>query len=214
MYLESAKASSLGVCPSCHKVNSMTNKRTVCVRCHTKFYQRKPQSIQYTLAWTLAALAMFIPANIYPMMIFYKFGIVEHSTILEGIASFIESGTYPLAIIIFVASFIVPLGKILVLFILMTKTLFHDRRRPFLQTNLYRLIDSLGAWSMLDVFVVVVMAGVVNMGFITSIEAGLGITYFTLMVVCTMIATVSFDPRLLWDNVIKDDPTQEKPHND
>jgi len=149
-------------------------------------------------------MVMFIPANIYPMMVFYQLGNANESTILEGIAAFIESGTYPLAIIIFVASFIVPLGKILVLFILMAKTQSNDRRRPILQTKLYRLIDSLGAWSMLDVFVVVVLAGVVNLGFITSIEAGLGITYFTLMVICTMLATVSFDPRLLWDSVLNE----------
>jgi len=165
---------------------------------------RKYRSIEYTFAWTIAAMVMFIPANIYPMMVFYQLGNANESTILEGIAAFIESGTYPLAIIIFVASFIVPLGKILVLFILMAKTQSNDRRRPILQTKLYRLIDSLGAWSMLDVFVVVVLAGVVNLGFITSIEAGLGITYFTLMVICTMLATVSFDPRLLWDSVLNE----------
>jgi len=182
----------------------MVDECQKCSRCNHRFYLRKYRSIEYTFAWTIAAMVMFIPANIYPMMVFYQLGNANESTILEGIAAFIESGTYPLAIIIFVASFIVPLGKILVLFILMAKTQSNDRRRPILQTKLYRLIDSLGAWSMLDVFVVVVLAGVVNLGFITSIEAGLGITYFTLMVICTMLATVSFDPRLLWDSVLNE----------
>lgn len=177
----------------------MIEHKQRCSRCHYQFSLRKPYSVQYTFAWTLAAIVMFIPANIYPMMIFYTLGKPEQSTILEGIASFIHQGLYPIAFIIFLASFIIPLGKIIGLLILLYNTKSHSRISKRKQTKMYHLIASLGPWSMLDVFVVAVMAAVVNFGFFTSIEAGTGITYFTLMVIFTIFAAESFDPRLLWD---------------
>ena len=177
----------------------MTARKQRCSRCHHVFSQRKLYSVQYTLAWTLAAIVMFIPANIYPMMVFYKLGKPEQSTIIEGIASFIQQGLYPIAFIIFLASFIIPLGKIIGLLILLYNTKNYSRISKKKQTQMYHLIASLGPWSMLDVFVVAVMAAVVNFGFFTSIEAGIGVTYFALMVIFTIFAAESFDPRLLWD---------------
>ncbi|WP_286264066.1 paraquat-inducible protein A [Thalassotalea atypica] len=155
--------------------------------------------MQYTFAWTIAALVMFIPANIYPMMVFYTLGNPDASTILEGIAIFIDFGMYPVALIIFIASFIVPLGKIMGLFVLIYNTKFNSTLTMAQKSKLYHLVEFLGPWSMLDVFVVAIMAGVVNLGFLTNVEAAMGITYFALMVVFTMIAAESFDARLLWD---------------
>ncbi|MCO4798866.1 MAG: paraquat-inducible protein A [Colwelliaceae bacterium] len=177
----------------------MSAEKQSCSRCNYIFSQRKSNSVQYTLAWTIAAIIMFIPANIYPMMVFYTLGRPESSTILEGIASFIQQGLYPIAFIIFIASFVIPLGKIIGLLILLYNTKSHSRISKQKQTKMYYLIASLGPWSMLDVFVVSVMAAAVNFGFFTSIEAGSGITYFTLMVIFTIFAAESFDPRLLWD---------------
>lgn len=196
---QKAKHLGLGSCPCCQKINKMTAEQQRCIRCHQVFSQRKQYSVQFTLAWTLAAIVMFIPANIYPMMVFYKLGRPEQSTIIEGIASFIQQGLYPIAFIIFLASFIIPLGKIIGLLILLYNTKNYSKISKRKQTQMYHLIASLGPWSMLDVFVVVVMASVVNFGFFTSIEAGIGITYFTLMVIFTIFAAESFDPRLLWD---------------
>ena len=196
---QKAKALNLGSCPCCLKINKMTARKQRCSRCHHVFSQRKLYSVQYTLAWTLAAIVMFIPANIYPMMVFYKLGKPEQSTIIEGIASFIQQGLYPIAFIIFLASFIIPLGKIIGLLILLYNTKNYSRIPKKKQTQMYHLIASLGPWSMLDVFVVAVMAAVVNFGFFTSIEAGIGVTYFALMVIFTIFAAESFDPRLLWD---------------
>lgn len=178
----------------------MHASRQVCSRCLTLFSARKPKSIEYTLAWTIAALVMFIPANIYPMMVFYTFGKPEASTILEGIAIFIQMGMLPVAVIIFIASFVVPLGKIIGLFTLMYNTKRKTQLTLKQQGQLYHIVEFLGPWSMLDVFVVTVMAAVVNLGFLSSIEPAVGITYFTLMVVFTIFAAESFDPRLLWDN--------------
>lgn len=170
-----------------------------CIRCHYKFSQRKPKSVQYTLAWTIAAMVMFIPANTYPIMVFSTLGKPDASTILEGIAIFIQLGMHPIALIIFIASFVIPLGKIAGLLVLIYNTKNYSKISRSKQSKLYYLISQLGPWSMLDVFVVAVMATVVNLGFITNIEPASGITYFTLMVVFTMFAAESFDSRLLWD---------------
>ncbi len=194
-----AKSLGLGCCPNCQKLNYMYEEKQQCGRCSCYFHLRKPHSVQYTLAWTIAALIMFIPANTYPMMIIYELGSSEASTILEGIATFFQMGLYPIAIIIFIASFIIPLGKIIGLLILIYNTKKFTRFSRRSQSKLYHLVEYLGPWSMLDVFVVAVMAAVVNLGYISSIDAESGLTYFTLMVIFTMFAAASFDPRLLWD---------------
>ena len=190
----------LAACPNCHKVVRMSAEHHHCPRCGSVFTRRKVQSLEKTLGWTIAALVMLIPANVYPMMTFYTLGQPDASTILEGIAIFIQYEMYPVALIIFLASFVVPLGKIMGLFVLM----YHAKYSPNLslrqQSKLYHLVEFLGPWSMLDVFVVAIMAAVVNLGFLTSIEASAGITYFALMVIFTMFAAESFDARLLWDN--------------
>ncbi|MEH6385310.1 MAG: paraquat-inducible protein A [Colwellia sp.] len=206
-----ALAAGLGSCPRCHKLNVMLADKQTCSRCLTVFSARKPKSLEYTLAWTIAALVMFIPANIYPMMVFYTFGKPDASTILEGIAIFIQMGMLPVAFIIFIASFVVPLCKIIGLFTLMYNAKRNTRLTLKQQGKLYHIVEFLGPWSMLDVFVVAVMAAVVNLGFITSIEPAIGITYFALMVVFTIFAAESFDPRLLWDNHQKHNHNQSFP---
>lgn len=195
-----AFSSGLGCCPQCRKLNVMHAKKQKCSRCQTVFSARKPKSIEYTLAWTIAALVMFIPANAYPIMIFYTLGQSEASTIFDGIVIFIQLGMLPVAVIIFVASFVVPLGKMIGLFILIYSARYPTKLTLVQRGKLYHLVEFLGPWSMLDVFVVAVMAAVVNLGFITSIEVAPGITYFALMVIFTIFAAESFDPRLLWDN--------------
>lgn len=178
----------------------MVKNRQRCVRCCGVFYQRKPHAMQYTFAWTLAAIIAFIPANAYPIMVFYQFGAKETSTILSGVGSLARNGMYPVALIVFIASFVVPISKIIGLIILMASVRFKSKFQLQQHTKLYRIVEFLGPWSMLDVFVVALMAGIVNLGFISSIEAGAGINYFIFMVVATMLAADSFDPRLLWDN--------------
>lgn len=199
----------LGICPRCHKLQEVETGDNVCCRCYATFQPRKPKSLQYTFAWTIAALVMFFPANLAPIMIFSTLGQPDASTILSGIFTFMKLGMYPVAIIVFIASFIVPLGKIVGLFVLMYSVHFKSSLTPPQRTKLYHLVEFLGPWSMLDVFVVAIMAAVVNLGFLTSIDVGIGATYFALMVIFTMIAAESFDPRLLWDNK-KNDNTIEQ----
>lgn len=194
-----AKKMGLSVCPACHKVNEMVSHQNKCRRCSHLFYQRKPNSLQYTLAWAIAALICFLPANIYPIMIVYSLGIPEESTIFSGIGAFIDYGLYPIAVIIFTASIIVPLIKIMGLFFLVFKVQTRVRLKTEKHTKFYHVLGLLGPWSMLDVFVVALMVALVELGFVSTVEAGPAINYFTLTVLFTMIAARSFDPRLLWD---------------
>jgi len=194
-----AKDEGLALCPKCHKLNQLTIEPIQCRRCHGKFYQRKRNSLQYTLAWNLAALLAFIPANLYPIMIVYQLGIGDEATILSGIGEFIDHGLYPIAVIIFTASIIVPLLKIIGLFVLVYKVHTGIRLKPDKHSKFYHVLEFLGPWSMLDVFVVALMVTVVELGFVTSVAAGPAINYFTITVIFTMFAANSFDPRLLWD---------------
>ncbi|MGJ8691786.1 MAG: paraquat-inducible protein A [Thalassotalea sp.] len=191
----------LGICPHCQKLQpAEPQQKTKCIRCHANFHLRKPKSIEFTLAWTIAAIVMFFPANLLPIMVFTTLGSEESSTILSGINTFIQMGMLPVAIIVFTASFIVPIGKIIGLLILTSSVKYGSKLTEKQQTKLYHLVEFLGPWSMLDVFVVAIMAAVVNLGFLTSIAAGDGITYFALMVLFTIFAAESFDPRLIWDS--------------
>ncbi|RHW76336.1 paraquat-inducible protein A [Colwellia sp. RSH04] len=201
--MKTAKELGLGLCPKCHKVNTMHTEPMQCVRCHGWFYQRNRNSLQYTLAWNIAALLAFIPANLYPIMIIYSLGIGDESTILSGIGQFIDQGLYPIAVIIFTASIIVPLIKIIGLFVLVYKVHTGVRLKPTKHSKIYYMLEFLGPWSMLDVFVVALLVAVVELGFVTSVAAGPAINYFTMTVIFTMIAANSFDPRLLWDKKLK-----------
>lgn len=206
--INTAKDNNLALCPQCHKLNVLSefnkHKKIQCNRCQGLFYQRKPHSLQYTLAWNIAALIAFIPANLYPIMIIYSLGIGEPSTILSGIGQFVDQGLYPIAAIIFTASIIVPLLKIIGLFLLVYRAYTGIRLRPDKHSKFYHILEFLGPWSMLDVFVVALLVAVVELGFVTSVAAGPAINYFTLTVIFTMIAANSFDPRLLWDKQSND----------
>ena len=197
--MNTAKSKGLALCPKCHKLNSLQAEPQQCSRCHGMFYQRKHNSLQYTLAWNVAALIAFIPANLYPIMIVYQLGIPSDATILSGIGEFIDHGLYPIAIIIFTASIIVPLIKIIGLFVLVYKAHTGIRLKPNKHSKIYHILEFLGPWSMLDVFVVALMVTVVELGSVTSVAAGPAINYFTITVIFTMFAANSFDPRLLWD---------------
>ena len=213
--IKTAKESGLALCPKCHKLNILNdgadiNARIQCIRCHGLFYSRKPHSLQYTLAWNIAALLAFIPANLYPIMILYSMGIGEPNTILSGIGEFVDHGLYPIAIIIFTASIIVPLLKIVGLFLLVYRVHTGVRLRPDKHSKFYHALEFLGPWSMLDVFVVALLVAVVELGFVTSVAAGPAINYFTLTVIFTMFAASSFDPRLLWDKKQGSENTKEE----
>jgi paraquat-inducible protein A len=153
----------------------------------------------------IAALILYIPANLLPVTITTFLGSTQSDTIMSGVIFFMQTGSWGIALIIFVASIVVPIAKLIVLSGLLISIQRRSRWRPEERTRLYRITELVGRWSMLDVFVVAVLVALVRLGYLTTIEAGSGVAYFAAVVVITMIAAMSFDPRLIWDVLEKND---------
>ena len=176
-----------------------------CPRCGARLHQRKPNSLMRTWALVIAALIFYIPANLLPVTITSYLGSTQSDTILSGVFFFMQTGSWGIALIIFVASIVVPVAKLVILSGLLISVQRRSRWRPKERTRLYRIVEVVGRWSMLDVFVVSVLVALVRLGYLTTIEAGSGVVYFAAVVVITMVAAISFDPRLIWDALEKND---------
>ena len=170
-----------------------------CSRCHSKVRQRQRDSLQITVALLLAATLLYIPANLLPIMRTVSFGEITDSTIISGLILMWQDGAYPVAIIILVASVLVPVAKILIMFWLCYLARLPVKRRQRYSTQIYRLVDWVGRWSMVDVLVVAIMAALVRFDLLMSVYPGVGAIVFAAVVILTMLAALSFDPRLLWD---------------
>lgn len=175
-----------------------------CVRCQSILHARKPDSLSRSWAFLLAALVVYVPANLLPVMYTGSLGSGSESTIIGGVIDFWESGAWDIATIIFVASVAVPITKFFVLGLL----LFTSQRRSTWanrqRARLYRLIELIGYWSMLDVAVVTLVCALVRFRFLGTAEPRLGIVFFGAAVLLTMLAAMSFDPRLIWDGEAND----------
>lgn len=185
------------LCLKCGLLNEGT--RDICKQCGAKIYLRKPFSLALTLNYTFAAILFLIPANLLPMMIITKLGIDEGNTIMEGIIYFIKHGEASIGVIIFLASIAVPIFKIAVLLILVGIAHFKLEEFALFGVRLYRIIEVIGKWSLLDIFVVAIMIAMVQFQNLATIKAGGAAFAFALAVVLTMLATESFDPRLMFD---------------
>ena len=170
-----------------------------CGRCGTRLHTRKPDSIRRTWALLIAACILYIPANMLPVMITRSLFGTQNDTILSGVIYFWVSGAYGLAAIVFIASFLVPLFKLTALILLVVLAQRRSGWRRQERAKLYRALEVIGRWSMLDVFVVSLLAGLVRIQGFAEITAGVGIGAFGAVVVLTMLASLSFDPRLNWD---------------
>ena len=176
-----------------------------CPRCESTLHRRKPNSLTRTWALLLAALICYIPANLLPVMYTSIFGSASENTIMSGVLEFWHSGSWDLALLIFIASVAVPCVKFLVLGTLLVTCQRRSRWAMRERAKLYRLIEVVGYWSMLDVLVVALVAALVQFRSLSSIDPRLGILFFGLVVVLTMLAAMSFDPRLIWDAEVADD---------
>lgn len=170
-----------------------------CPRCGRKLRQRKRQSFVRTWALLAAAAALYLPANLYPIITVIRFGQGEPSTILQGVRELIDLNMWPLALIVFLASITVPLLKLVGLSFMLLVTHAGSARWLRGRTWLYHAIDSVGRWSMIDVFMLTVLVALVHMGFIATVLPGAGAVAFASVVVLTMFASAAFDPRLMWD---------------
>lgn len=191
---------------SCHDcgylldASEMPSRVTLaCPRCNADVHFRKYQSIPTTWALVITAAVLFVPANLLPIMRVDFLGSSEYSTIMDGILYFFHVKEYGIGLIIFVASVLVPLFKIAGLSIILLSIKFKWKRGLRHKTAMFRFIEFVGRWSMLDIFVIALMATLVEFGNFTATFAAPAISYFAAVVVCTMFAAHTFDSRLLWD---------------
>ncbi|BCR05003.1 paraquat-inducible protein [Desulfuromonas versatilis] len=196
----SAKTAGLVSCHSCCLVSvSKPAGVGVCPRCGSGLHRRKPNSLARTWALVLAALVFYLPANLLPMTYTTSLGRTQADTIMSGVIYFVQTGSWPIALVIFVASVFVPLIKLLILTLLLISVHLKSRWRPRDRTRLYRFTQMVGRWSMVDIYVVTILVALVKLGALANIDAGPAAVYFAAVVIITIFAAESFDPRLIWD---------------
>ena len=172
-----------------------------CARCGAELHLRKPGSLERTWALVIAAALCYVPANVFPVMMVTSFGQVASDTIFSGVIYFLTHGMWPLAVVVFVASIFVPVLKLASLTFLLISVQRRSSWRPVERTRLYRVTEAIGRWSMVDIFAITILVALVRLGNLATIDAGPGAVFFGAVVVITMLAAESFDPRLIWDRI-------------
>jgi paraquat-inducible protein A len=197
--LGTAAAEGLATCHTCRKLAPAANHK--CPRCGSSLHLRTTDSLQRTIALVVTATLLYIPANILPIMTTTMLGTAEPSTILGGVVLLIHHGSYPIAAVIFIASVMVPTGKLISITWLCWSVARKQKTSQQQRTRMYRVTEFVGKWSMTDVFVVAILVALIQLGGLLSITAGSAAIAFGGVVVVTMVAAESFDPRLIWDQV-------------
>jgi paraquat-inducible protein A len=170
-----------------------------CPRCGARLMPRRPGSLTTTAAFTLAGYILYLPANVLPVLRITRFGQTESYTILGGVRDLAEAGLWPLALLVLFASILVPVLKLAGLTWFLIAIRWRSQRLLRARTILYRLIDFIGRWSNIDVFMISIVSSLLQFGTLTTVDPGPGIASFAAVVVLTMIAARAFDPRLMWD---------------
>jgi paraquat-inducible protein A len=197
--LPEARDLNLCLCHSCGLACDMTDEPHECERCGAPLHRRKSNSLTRTWAYLLAALVFYIPANLLPVMNTSMLGSGSDSTIIGGVLEFWEHGAWDIALIIFIASIAVPGVKFVALSLLLITAQRGSLWARKERSKLYRFVELIGYWSMLDVIVVALVAALVKFQALGDIEPRAGILFFGMVVVFTMLSAMSFDPRLIWD---------------
>jgi paraquat-inducible protein A len=192
-----ATSKGLASCHLCQKVASAEVHE--CPRCGSALHRRKTDSINRTLALVCTACLLYIPANIFPIMITDQMGHSLESTILGGVVLLIKMDSIPVAAIIFIASVMVPVGKLISLSYLCWTVKRGSSVSPRQRSIAYRITELIGKWSMMDVFVVSILVALVHIGKVLVIRPGVASIAFAALVIVTMVAAEQFDPRLFWD---------------
>ncbi|TWD45884.1 paraquat-inducible protein A [Pseudomonas sp. SJZ131] len=195
------------MCIECHELNKQQPgiDEQICTRCGAQVHARRPNSLKRTWALLITAAILYIPANMLPIMTVSSLGKGDPSTIMSGVIQLAQHGMIPIAAVVFIASILVPTFKLVGIALLLFSV---QRRQPLSARQrivMYRFIEFIGRWSMLDIFVIAILVAVVNFGRLASVEANLGAIAFASVVILTMLAAVTFDPRLIWDNTESDD---------
>jgi paraquat-inducible protein A len=199
---KTAMNSGLVNCLVCHQLAPISH--THCARCKTALSPRVNNSVQITLSLLITAALLYIPANIYPIMSTELLGDTTESTIIGGVILFLQHESYFIAAVIFIASIIVPMAKMLALAWLCYSAARPNHIKHYELTKLYRITEFIGKWSMVDVFVVAILVALIQLGGLMSIKVGFAATAFAGVVILTMISAHQFDTRILWDKVDDD----------
>lgn len=190
-------------CPTCGLALQVAalqpGQRAECPRCAATVTEGPHGSLQLTAALAIAALILYVPANIYPILRMHFYGAYSESTVWDGVVSLAQTQQYFVALIVFLASIAIPVLKLAGLLYLVVSARFRLGRRLRSRARLFRFIDAVGPWAMLDVFLLAVLVALVKLGQIATILPGPGLIAFTAVVVLTMLASASFDPRGIWE---------------
>lgn len=198
-------------CHACDTVSARTLEGGPCPRCGATLHWRKPDSLARTWAFLLSAMILYVPANLLPVMVTTSILGTQQDTIFSGVMYLWITGSHLLAIIVLIASIVVPMMKMVILLYLLLSVHFRARWRPRQRSRLFSLVEIVGRWSMLDIFVVALLAALVRAGALATIIPGSGAAAFGTVVVLTMLASLSFDPRLIWDAVDRPDGKSTDP---
>jgi len=190
-------------CRTCGRVHVVQTlePRTVarCSRCGAVIARGVPFSLEMTAAFSLAALILYVPANVLPILRLDMYGATTQNTVWQGVKLLFQDGDVVVAVVVFLASIFIPLLKIIGLFFLVGTTKWNMSRWRMSRTRVYRVIETIGRWAMLDVFVLAVLVSLVKLERLATIIPGEGLLAFALVVVFTLLASVSFDPQLIWE---------------
>jgi len=189
-------------CHTCMTVNSQNHLK--CSLCGSPLHLKKKSDLQTTWAFLITSILLYIPANFFPIMSTTFLGETTSSTIMGGIITLWYHGSYPIALIIFIASIFIPAAKIIALTWLCLSVHLHSSKSLKQKTQLYRLTEFIGRWSMVDIFVVAILVALIRMGDLMSIEPGLASLAFSAMVITTMLAAMNFNSKLIWTHNLKD----------
>ncbi len=193
-------------CDDCGQVSRLSNfaRILICPRCGGQLHHRKTASLQRSWALLIAAAVFYVPANTLPVLTAIQLGRGHPSTILGGVSELAAGGQWPLAALVFVASIAVPVLKLASLAWLLISVHLRRRRGLVERTRLYRIVEAVGRWSMIDVFMISILTALVQAGNLATIIPGPGVLSFCAVVILTMLAAGSFDPRLMWDAASSD----------
>jgi len=185
-------------CTQCGRVHAPGTAR--CSRCGAPLAPRSLASLQRVWAWLIAGLVVYVPANLYPMLRTSQLGREYDNTIFGGVLELMHHGDAGIALIVFTASIVIPVSKFIAISYLALSVSRHVRLPAHRRHLLYEVVEFIGRWSMIDVFVVAILSSLVQLDFAATIRPGIAAASFALSVAFTMLSALSFDPRLIWDD--------------
>jgi paraquat-inducible protein A len=198
---QTGRSLGLLLCLQCRAtVRALQVRHPRCPRCHAHLFQRKPHSLALTAALLLCATILYVPANLLPVMYTDTIFDEEQDTIMSGVLVLLQSGSWPIAVLVFIASIVVPLLKIIALSVVLFSAWRRSPRYRTQQSELFRMVEFIGRWSMLDVYAISLLVTLVQIRSLASVAVGWGALAFGAVVVLTLFAARTFDERLLWDS--------------